>query len=203
MISFRLVNGRRIDLSSPTIEDVDVPSIACGLSKICRFTGQLRDFYSVAQHAILVASLVDRPLRFAALHHDDSEAFLNDMSRNLKHSPWLAGYRKLEEQWSHVIDVALRCDDLTPEARRQIKTADDLVAIFERSVLRNQYHWRPYDDIPQALAEGYVANPERADALMAMSGRMSMDIFQRPFVCLNPAQAEAAFLAKHAEYRLL
>jgi hypothetical protein len=66
-------------ISTPKPDDIDVRVIACGLSKICRFTGQLRDFYSVAQHAMMVAELVDPHLRFATLHHDDSEAYLNDI----------------------------------------------------------------------------------------------------------------------------
>lgn len=196
MIVFRTVSGRRIDLASPTIDDVDVADIACGLSKLCRFTGQLRQFYSVAQHALLVSDLVDAPLQFAALHHDDSEAYLNDMSRNLKHSPHLAGYRRIEQQWTHVIEIALGLDTLTPAQRAHIKAADDLVAIFERSVLRNGYHWRPHDDIPDALAEGYVSG--QVDHLLALARRCPVWWFQRPFFCLPPDAAEQLFLARHA-----
>lgn len=199
MISFRLVSGRRINLEDPTIADIDVASIACGLSKICRFTGQVRDFYSVAQHAMMVAELVDRPLRFAALHHDDSEAFLNDLSRNLKHSHYLEGYRKLEERWTFVIDAALGIH-LMPHERAHIKAADDLMAIFERACLRNSEAWRPEFHIDQSLGDGFVSKPERRHILLAMAERIPEEWHDHYFMTLEPQRAEGKFLGCHQLY---
>lgn len=199
MISFRLVTGLRIDLANPTIADVELVSIACGLSKICRFTGQLRHFYSVAQHAMMVAELVDRPLKFAALHHDDSEAFLNDLSRNLKHSDYLTGYRTLEAIWTSVIERALGIDGLEPWQRQHIKAADDLMAIFERVVMRERRTWDASYHVAESLADGFVGKPERHELIMQMAERIPPSwLFFRTF---DPPEAERLFLDLHPHYR--
>lgn len=201
MISFRLVNGRRVDLSDPCTDDIDVHAIACGLSKICRFTGQLRDFYSVAQHAMMVAELVDPPLRFAALHHDDSEAFLNDLSRNLKHSDYLAGYRQLEERWSFVIEVAFNIE-LNEAERRHIKAADDLLAIFERVVLRDGRTWDLVENVDESLHDGFVGKPERREEILRLGERIPAHWHDFYFQTLAPAVAEAKFLERHRLYKM-
>lgn len=199
MISFRLVTGRRIDLSDPCTDDIDVNAIACGLSKICRFTGQLREFYSVAQHAMMVAELVDRPLRFAALHHDDSEAFLNDLSRNLKHSDYLAGYRNLEARWTFAIEKAFDIDHLTDKQRHHIKAADDVLAIYERIVLRNREAWDGARHVDESLNDGFVGKPERRDAILEMAARIPREWFDFQFT-LMPEVAEEKFLERHRVY---
>jgi hypothetical protein len=83
----------------PRPEDVDIRDIAHGLSNICRFGGHVREFYSVAQHTVLVSLEVERSMRdrfggefpeialwltTAALHHEDAEAYIGDMVRPLK-----------------------------------------------------------------------------------------------------------------------
>lgn len=203
MILFRTVSGRRLDLAHPQVAEINVYDIACGLSKICRFTGQLREFYSVAQHAIMVAELVEPQLYHAALHHDDSEAYLNDLSRHLKHSPHLAGYRQLEDHMSAVIETALGIY-LSDVERSQIKAADDLVAVFERVVIRERQPWQPWSNITDALSEGFIGHHEaftfsRARTLMAMAQRIPESWL--PFVAWDPRHAEQSFLSCHERGR--
>ena len=59
--------GRAFDLLDPRPEQIDPLDIAHALSQICRFTGHVREFYSVAQHSVLVACIVPEPLALAAL----------------------------------------------------------------------------------------------------------------------------------------
>ena len=76
--------GNRFFLTNPHIDDVDIEDIAHGLAYQCRFNGQTREFYSVAQHSLMVMSLVPEELRFSALLHDAAEAYLGDMVKPLK-----------------------------------------------------------------------------------------------------------------------
>ena len=164
MISFRTVSGRRVDHEHPRPEDVDIRDIACGLSKICRFHGQLRRFYSVGQHSQFVAAIVPVRLQKPALVHDASEAYLNDLSRNLKHSKYLTGYRLLEERWRDAINVALGSFVPDPEDAKLIKVADDLAAVWERVVLRQDREWGSACDaeIDLCVSEGWVKSDAAA-----------------------------------------
>jgi 5'-deoxynucleotidase YfbR-like HD superfamily hydrolase len=76
--------GHRFFLTRPHIDDVAIEDIAHGLAYQCRFNGQTREFYSVAQHSLMVMQLVPAPLRLAALLHDAAEAYLGDMVKPLK-----------------------------------------------------------------------------------------------------------------------
>ena len=60
------------------------------------WSGQLRSFYSVAQHSVLVSELCEPEDALDGLLHDGSEAFLGDLASPLKHSPHLAGFRRIE-----------------------------------------------------------------------------------------------------------
>lgn len=68
----------------PRPADIMIEDIAHALGNLCRFNGHCTDFYSVAQHSVMVASLVQDRLAMTALLHDASEAYLSDMPRPLK-----------------------------------------------------------------------------------------------------------------------
>lgn len=78
-------SGIRIDLRNPTPAMIKPTDIAHALGYICRFGGQLNNFYSVAQHSILVMMLAPLHLKRAALIHDAAEAYLGDVISPLKH----------------------------------------------------------------------------------------------------------------------
>lgn len=76
--------GRRVDFADPSPDTIDIIDIANGLSKQCRFSGQCRAHYSVAQHCVLVSAIVPRHAAMAALLHDAAEAYMHDMPSPLK-----------------------------------------------------------------------------------------------------------------------
>jgi hypothetical protein len=81
-------SGMRLDLDDPRPEDIRIEDVAGGLSKVCRFGAQAREYYSVAQHALLVRRLVVKvghpELALVALQHDSHEAHLCDIPSPLK-----------------------------------------------------------------------------------------------------------------------
>lgn len=96
--------GRQFFLSHPTF---DIEEIAHATSMQCRYTGHTKDFYSVAEHGVLVANIIaweggSLELQFEGLMHDAHEAYVSDVA-----SPWKAAmpqYRVVEEG----VEAALR-----------------------------------------------------------------------------------------------
>lgn len=87
-------------LENPRVEDVHIHDIAHALAHQCRFTGHTRSFYSVAEHSVRCADLVDPDFALDALLHDAAEAYLGDVSSPLK--------RVLGEAWREVEDRVAR-----------------------------------------------------------------------------------------------
>jgi len=88
--------GNRFYPVDGRIECIDIEDIAHGLAFQCRFNGQTSEFYSVAQHSLIVAAIVPPHLYRAALLHDASEAYLGDVVKPLK--GLLHGYKQIEDQ---------------------------------------------------------------------------------------------------------
>ncbi len=59
--------GNRFYPAEGFIDKVHLEDIAHGLAFQCRFNGQTSEFYSIAQHSMIVADLVPQELRL--LHH--------------------------------------------------------------------------------------------------------------------------------------
>ena len=80
----QMPSGAIIDLETLTFEQVNFRDIAASLAKICRFTGATFSHYSVAQHSILVASILPPQLQAYGLLHDAHEAYLGDIATPVK-----------------------------------------------------------------------------------------------------------------------
>lgn len=78
-----LNSGAWFDFCAPTSSAFTIDDIAHGLSNICRYSGQCKRFYSVAEHSLLVSETAVG-FEFEALLHDGAEAFLGDITRPLK-----------------------------------------------------------------------------------------------------------------------
>jgi 5'-deoxynucleotidase YfbR-like HD superfamily hydrolase len=109
----------------PCAEDIDIVDIAQALSLICRFTGHVQKFYSVAQHSVLVSRYLTETgrsdLALWGLLHDASEAYLSDISRPVKHSRMMDGYRQAEANLQRVIMRRFGLPEAEPP---EVKQAD-------------------------------------------------------------------------------
>lgn len=126
--------GLALDLDDPKPEQIDVYDIAHALAFIPRYTGHSKSGYTVGQHSLFVAQLVEQwgyySLRLHALLHDAPEYALGDWSSPLKQiirqrAPYLL---ELEARFEHVIAERFKLRPLDPADRQLIKRAD-LVAL--------------------------------------------------------------------------
>ncbi|MCD3082574.1 deoxyribonucleoside 5-monophosphate phosphatase [Salmonella enterica subsp. enterica serovar Enteritidis] len=101
MSFIQTLSGKQFDYLSATIDDIDIEDIAVALSNICRFSGHLPEFYSVAQHSVLCSQLVSPEFAFEALMHDAAEAYCQDIPAPLK--ALLPDYREIEKRTDQLI----------------------------------------------------------------------------------------------------
>lgn len=124
--------GRAFYPLDPRPEDLDLFEIASGLSRQCRYGGQIGrlEFYSVAEHCVLLSYAAPPELAAWALLHDASEAFICDVPRPIK--PALAGYAEAEARLMQAVAVRYGLPWPMPDA---IKDLDTRILQNERRAL--------------------------------------------------------------------
>jgi uncharacterized protein len=160
------VSGRRFNPLDPDPADVEIGDIARALSNQCRFGGNCRRFYSVAQHSCLVADLVaergaDAQTELWALLHDASEAYLVDLPHPLKHRSELGRmYSAVETKLQHAICVHFGLPLDPPALLKQVDRA--LLATERRAVAHEAWDWPELDGVAalELVIEPWL--PERA-----------------------------------------
>lgn len=87
------VSGKKFHFLDPRADEIDIIDIATALGNNCRYTGQAKGFYSVAEHSVAVSELTGNSLE--GLMHDASEAYLQDIASPVK--GYLSNYKELED----------------------------------------------------------------------------------------------------------
>lgn len=82
--SIQTFSGEVFDLLNPDPKRIRILDIATHLSRICRFIGASRYFYSVAQHSVIVSYAVPTAYAARGLLHDAHEAYVGDVTSPLK-----------------------------------------------------------------------------------------------------------------------
>jgi len=156
---------------APKASDVDIVDIAHGLAMTCRYGGQCKRFYSVAEHCVHVSFMVDPKYALYGLLHDSAEAWIGDMPRPLKHQPEMKAFRDAEAAVELVVAEALGLN-WTPEIHSSVKEIDNRILADE--VLQLQPVPELYTDVLQQSPLGVTLQ------------------------CWNPAEAESMFLERYA-----
>jgi 5'-deoxynucleotidase YfbR-like HD superfamily hydrolase len=139
-----MLSGRRLDLLDPSPLDVEIEDIAHGLARVARWNGQTSGSwaFSVAQHCVLVESLVGRfrhrappAWRLAALLHDAPEYVIGDLITPFKAAVGL-DYKALEARLQVAVHIRFGLPaNLPATATDLIKRADRAAAFLEATQL--------------------------------------------------------------------
>lgn len=134
-------SGVAIDPLNPDPDLLWIEDIAHALSNVCRFTGHVRSFYSVAQHCVLCSQIVPEQCALEALLHDASEAYLSDMARPLKRQPEFGDlYKAAEQRLERAVALRFMLTYPWPQA---VKRADDvLLRTEQRDLMPDRLRWR-------------------------------------------------------------
>jgi len=172
---FVTMSGVEMRLLDFSVDDVRLEDIAHGLSNMCRYGGQCRKFYSVAEHSVLVSRYVEHVspipgLEKSGLMHGGSEAYIIDLPTPLK--VLCPGYQLIEKHFERVIFEAF---GLSFGFRHPVvKECDFRMYLRERSILM------PGKD---------EVSPSELDDLLRLQ-------------CLAPEEAKRAFLERAEELGL-
>lgn len=118
----------------PRVEEVRAIDIAHSLSMQCRYAGHCLQFYSVAEHSVLMTRWLhgvgeSHAVQKWALLHDAAEAYLVDVPRPVK--PFLPGYKEAES--AVMLAVAQRFG-LSGDMPSVVKDADNRILVDESRV---------------------------------------------------------------------
>jgi hypothetical protein len=189
--SIELRSGAYLNLADPDCSVIQPIDVAAGLRQ-ARFSAQTGQFYTIAQHSVLVLRLVERSanavggqrglaLKRCALMHDAAEAFIHDITRPLK--ILLPDYRAIEAVLERRLAERFGLE-WTSGRRQQIKRADmEALAIEKRDVLRSRQRWPVIESIA-------VETLERFSIPRAWHPDEAQDRFLSAFADLFPAETE-------------
>ena len=159
-------SGIKFHFLNPQPSEIRIEDIAHSLALTCRFGGQCREFYSVAEHSIRVAEIVPNEWKLLGLLHDASEGYMPDIPRPMKAE--LPDFINIElgilkAIWDKFIGEGWR------NAKSIIKEADNILLATEaRDLMANMDDWA---ELPLPLA----------DIIVPMSSKGAEQLFLQRF----------------------
>jgi len=168
---FQLVTGVWIDLADPDPAVISAEALACGLSQVSRFGGQIQRPYTVCQHSILVGHMLreEGGDEAAGLLHDAAEALgLGDIVSPVKH---LLGplVQQVEERLLRAAGerFGVSYERLTAS---EVKAAD-LRAYYAETVAVRGVHFLDYVEDREIVARAEADAKWCADGLAVLGWR--------------------------------
>jgi hypothetical protein len=138
-----LLSGAMFNYNKPEESDVTIEDIATALSNVCRFSGHLPRFYSVAQHLVNASRIVSEQNAFTALMHDTAEAFTNDLPTPLKWA--LPIFKELETKIEAAMGKKFGFEFPYPD---EVKKADTQMLLLEKTYVKeDKNEWEYYRDV--------------------------------------------------------
>lgn len=123
-------SGAKFYINECNIEDIPMYDIAHALSMNCRFNGHTKQFYSVAEHCLIVSLLVPQEHALTGLLHDISEAFVPDIPRPFKGA--IHGFDQYEER---ILQKVAEAYDITWPFPPEVEHIDKNIVHDEAAVL--------------------------------------------------------------------
>jgi hypothetical protein len=174
-------SGRLIDFSNPDAASIDPFDIALGLSKSCRFNGQIDGFYSVAQHSVMVASRLPEELKAVGLLHDASEAYMADIVRPAKNL--IDDYMGVEECLMEAIFDRFKLD-INMLKHVLVVEADNRALMTERKFLIPDWHANPGVVTAWAPLDARYAPYDDVHGVVCLPWQAANEIFLDEFEAL-------------------
>ncbi len=141
--------GKHFYPLAPRPEDFDRRDIAHSLALTCRFNGHLNQFYSVAQHSIILQKLLPEELTAWALLHDGAEAYLGDLVWPIKQS-----WQFFTDAEDHLLEVMAQAFRLSWPMSEDLKRMDFALGLAEaREFGMNIADWSVPDNFSLPLPD--------------------------------------------------
>jgi hypothetical protein len=206
--------GKYLNVTYPETP-LHLEDIATPLSKDCRYGGACKGFYSVAEHAVLVASKLRKigapvQMQMAGLHHDDAEFALRDIQRPVKLAKrwllasWFKGLAHLssptdpDAHLTNLLDLAIwqsiAHDSESPEVGPLWRLED-----LHASLLKDVDNWACRFEASQIMP----SHGRNWENVWLKSGAVPIPTHDDDrILCLEWPQARAAYLDMHYQLAL-
>lgn len=181
-------SGKRINLFNIQRQDICIEDIAHALALVNRFGGHTKEPISVAQHSYFVSQLCAPVHALQGLLHDAAEAYVGDMTKWLKESAEMAGFRAVEERVQRACYTALGVHHA--DYRHYASLKEPSVEAADRLMVRFEALWSYGDQMPLFL--------ERPDYPVPTPEEITRVGLWKPW---NWQHAEDMFLTRYEELR--
>jgi hypothetical protein len=170
-------------------QNVNIQDIAHASSNICRFNGHVKQFYSLAQHCVLVSYMSNPEDALYGLLHDGSEAYLSDVVRPIKETEAFETYRALEAKLEQ--DIVLKFNLSGWPMPPNVKAADMEIVVWEAMNL--------FKPTPGWVTDYIEKHPfvliQKLEDLANKTG----ESWAYPFNTWQPFEAKARFMKRFLE----
>jgi hypothetical protein len=148
-------SGERVNSLQVRERQINQEDEVRGLSMQTRYLGQIRDFYSIAEHSVLVSRISehfgdDTPTVCASLEHDGHEYLTGDFPSPFKHD--VPGLRTWEGSIEAVFRKARGLPPNDDPVWTKVKRYDLMALHFEASQLMNEpadwIDWEMVREVP-------------------------------------------------------